>query len=370
MDGAIRQKPFASIDGFRFLAALWVFTYHFAPESWRASPLARAAIEGGQITVSALFVLSGFVLAHGRSLPMDREGRARFWVGRFARLYPVHLLGFLLALPFFIHALARRPDMAVDWRDTLAYLTLTSAWMPRRVFSMHPAGWALSAVAFFSLVFPFAIRALARRSPRGMLGIGCAAWLAGLAAPSLLVALGVPDVDGSIWARVVRYDPLLRTAEFLSGVALGSWWARTRVAPPVWVHPLALAGWIGLSAAPIPRGLLHNGLLTPLVALSIVCMSTGRGPLARALGWRPIALLGRAGFGMFVLQFPLRWIVLSAFLLLGWPVGRTTPAFAVSLVVTLAVASGSLMLLERPAQARIVAAWAARKGRGSTLFES
>ena len=62
----------------------------------------RNIIRTGYVSVSLFFVLSGFILAYtyhaGREdASLDRRS---FWVARVARIYPVYLVGLLLAAPF------------------------------------------------------------------------------------------------------------------------------------------------------------------------------------------------------------------------------------------------------------------------------
>src|SRR4051812_45730838 len=54
----------------------------------------------GYLGVQFFFVLSGFILAY-TYLPQRGTGFQRtFWVARFARIYPVYVLGLLLVVPF------------------------------------------------------------------------------------------------------------------------------------------------------------------------------------------------------------------------------------------------------------------------------
>ena len=52
--------------------------------------------------VSFFFVLSGFILTYAYPTLPDAEAVRRFWVARFARLWPVHIVAallFILARP-------------------------------------------------------------------------------------------------------------------------------------------------------------------------------------------------------------------------------------------------------------------------------
>ena len=363
-----RRPAVPSLNGFRLLAAAWIFLYHWREPLERLLPagpgraplLAARLLEAGHVSVSALFVLSGFVLAYNYPDPMAAGTRRRFLVARFARIYPGHLLALAIGAPLFLSRLMRglaTPSLA----DVASYVSLTSAWIPEQVFAVQEPGWATSAVAFFYLAYPPLLAVLAARRPRALLGVAAAAWLAALVTPAVFVALGAADVDSSGWALLVRYDPLLRLPEFALGAAVALWWLRARPILPGLVAPLAVAAWIVLAASPVPRMLLHNGALAPLVAVALVGLAGGRGLLPRVLGWRPVSFLGQAGFGIFILQVPMYWIVEAAERLLGSPPERTGGAFLVTAALTLVAASASLLLLERPAQRAIKAAYERRR---------
>jgi peptidoglycan/LPS O-acetylase OafA/YrhL len=354
----------------RLVAALWIFLYHWREtlesltRGWPEglSRLSAQLLEQGYVAVSALFVLSGFVLAYNYPRPFPRGELSRFYVARFARVYPGHLLAFAIGAPLFLSRAVRGLPIPTPG-EFASYLTLTSAWMPSKVFSVQEPGWATSAVAFFYLAYPVMIAMLARRSARALLGRAALAWVAALVVPAVFVALRIHDVDESPAALLVRYDPFLRLGEFTLGIAVALWWMRERPALPAYVAPLALLSWVALSFAPVPRMLLHNGALAPVVVLLLVALAGGRGALPRVLAWRPLALLGQAGFGIFILQVPMFWVVDVVQNLLGTE-RRTGLSFVATLALTLVAASLSLRWLERPAQRAIKAAFdRARSGR-------
>jgi peptidoglycan/LPS O-acetylase OafA/YrhL len=53
---------------------------------------------------------------------------------------------------------------------------------------------------------------------------------------------------------------------------------------------------------------VHDGLLSPLLAVVLLGLAAGRGALARVLSSRPLVALGEAGFAIYVLQWPV-WFV-------------------------------------------------------------
>ena len=94
------KNHFRPLTSLRFFAAMHVLAFHNHLDALMDLPGGiRSIIRTGYVSVSLFFVLSGFILAytyHG-----DREGvsfdRRSFWAARLARIYPVYLVGLLLA---------------------------------------------------------------------------------------------------------------------------------------------------------------------------------------------------------------------------------------------------------------------------------
>ena len=90
-------------------------------------------LESGFCGIGLFFTLSGFVLSYvyGEIDPNDPIAKRNFWAARFARVYPIHIVGFVLATPFVIlHRMAKSSGLALLVKivtATAASLTLTQA---------------------------------------------------------------------------------------------------------------------------------------------------------------------------------------------------------------------------------------------------
>ncbi|WP_041064256.1 acyltransferase family protein [Cohnella kolymensis] len=61
----------------------------------------------GYVGVSFFFVLSGFILFynyHSQFTAFKMPSIKRFYIARIAKIYPVHLLTLVLAIPYFVRA--------------------------------------------------------------------------------------------------------------------------------------------------------------------------------------------------------------------------------------------------------------------------
>ena len=184
-----RPPRLDSLSGIRPVASLMVFAVHVnSLFSGRLREVVGDSVgAGGGYSVTFFFVLSGFVLAW-TARPGDTAGD--FWRRRFARIYPVYLLAFVLGV--LVTGLVQ--GRHIDGGPALASLFLVQAWFPTSTyyFSTNGVAWALSCEAFFYLVFPFAIGPLLRlqRAGRRVLQVALATGIVALAGLAALLPLG------------------------------------------------------------------------------------------------------------------------------------------------------------------------------------
>ena len=83
-----RAPQLDALTGLRFLAAAAVFVSHtkgwFAIENFHPGPIGSAA-------VGFFFVLSGFILSHVYRGASEATSAGRFYLARFARIWPMHI---------------------------------------------------------------------------------------------------------------------------------------------------------------------------------------------------------------------------------------------------------------------------------------
>ena len=232
---AVPRTSLNALTGVRFLAALHVVAFHYAPREGLPAWLNRL-LDGGPNSVTLFFILSGFVLAYSYLGAQDtaRVERRAFWVARFARVYPVYLLGLVLITPPVVDAALRAAGGLTNevlWKlssSGLAAFTLTQAWSPQAACVGNCPGWSLSVEAFFYLLFPWLSLAVIRAGRRGLWATAAA----GLGVTALTTVLWVlvdqwiagspaPLFGSETWLQVAAYNPALRLPQFLLGVVLG-----------------------------------------------------------------------------------------------------------------------------------------------------
>jgi peptidoglycan/LPS O-acetylase OafA/YrhL len=324
------REVMPALTGLRFPLAGLVMMFHIAGQQMERAPWWLGNIVSrGYLAVNAFFILSGFVLAHSY---LDPEGRMRgerknFWIARFARIYPVYALTIILSFPNRFHY---GLDQPAGWGDAVASFTvfaLLQAWIPAFALLINSAAWSLSAEAFFYLGFPVWIKLTQQRTKQGILLLIVGCWIACLALPAIcLIAarFGEPHLTtlfAQNWfSAFIQYNPLFHVPAFIMGVATQRLFLLERSGPLVnsWrsaaLSALSLLsiGFILAAGSPIPRILIHNGLLGLAFACLIFGLASGRGWIAGFLA-RPIpSLLGEASYALYLLHLPLWAMIRSA----------------------------------------------------------
>lgn len=148
---AVPSPQLPSLTGLRFAAASGVVATHAAHVLGKDSFLAQV-VAPGYIGVQFFFVLSGFVLVWSSS---EVVGWREFLVRRFARIYPLYIVAWLVTAAGIL-------AVDADELNILGFLlgvVLLQAWVPDvDIFqAVNTPGWSLSAEAFFYLAFPLLV---------------------------------------------------------------------------------------------------------------------------------------------------------------------------------------------------------------------
>jgi peptidoglycan/LPS O-acetylase OafA/YrhL len=334
-----------ALTGVRFLAALHVVLYHVL--AWRGTWFS-AVIGTGYVSVNFFFVLSGFILAYtygGR--PIDPR---EFYAARIARIYPIYVLGLLLAAPFFVRACIDAHTVRLMVAQGAAVLALVQAHVPNWSLVWNAPSWSLSAEAFFYLLFPFVAPWLLRVTRPRVWAL--AMWCVLMGTAGLFWRFGPPAVDGSRGTAidVFRHLPLLRLPEFAIGVLA----ARERRTIAWAVGPAALAMLAALAmSSSMPYVLLHHGLIDPVFVVLIVALASGGGLLGRVLASPPLVLLGEASYALYILHLPLTNIARAIVQAIA-PSQLETAAFKAGLIgLTIAASLMAFRFVEWPLRHRL-----------------
>lgn len=343
----------------RFLAAFAIVIHHsratFIPAEW----IAGLPLDGA---VSFFFVLSGFILTYTYpELPTARDV-GRFWLARFARLWPIHVATLIL------WTLTVGPQLRIHNPLVLAANTaMVHAWipLPAYFFSGNGVSWSIATEWGFYAMFPFLIRSLRSNWPLKLFGAALVLYVL------VRISSTLPDYSGDNPGPsnfgVLYFNPLARLFEFVLGMCIAVVWSAVR--PKLGTNRLAwtVAELTAVSLLVIYvlyardyifsiiqqatsgtfiQYLVHADLMV-CCAIIIFVMASGTGFVGKLLTGRVLVYLGEISFSIYMLH----WIIITTLQkypeLLGLPV-----ALKFSMMTACVIAASMLTyhLIERPAR--------------------
>src|SRR6516165_2526238 len=130
------ENRLEALTGLRFLAAAHVLFFHAGLAGLPGVPVwIKNVAAHADLSVSLFFVLSGFILTYNYFDPVRgcRTSDREFWAARFARVYPVYLLGLVLAIPLLLNDLAQEDGTPLVTKIAAIVLVvvLPQSWLPR-----------------------------------------------------------------------------------------------------------------------------------------------------------------------------------------------------------------------------------------------
>lgn len=310
--GSQKILPLTSI---RFFAAFYVLLHHSFPRV--ASPgfyrgVFQDFVGMGYIGVSFFFMLSGFILAIVYLKDQKPVNKRRFFVARFARIYPLYFAAMLLDTPHFLYAQIHILHFSL-WQSSIGFLVtagLLQAWL--NMTGLNPPGWSLSTEAFFYLLFPWLGMALWKMRGWLVLPVSVLVYFAGLGV--------VREMTRASGSDRQSYNPLPHLFVFVLGVLLARFFVwiggsgeRSRRLES-WSPWLLLVSVLAILAVPIfhlvsSESLLQHGLLAPLFAIAILACSSGNRVISALFGLRWLVILGEASYALYLIHYPLHSIL-------------------------------------------------------------
>lgn len=287
-----------TLTSLRLIFALMVFGAH----CYILSPVFDVHFfKEGFVGVSFFFVLSGFIIAYNyqQKLTEGTTTKRKFWVARFARVYPLHWLTLLLAALLGGYVVTTG---AADWcRHFLASFTLTQAYVPRAdyFFSFNSPSWSLCCEQLFYFCFPLLIP-LARNYKRLLLFfILCA----------LLVIAGMhftPEADIKGYWYV---NPITRFPDFIVGMLLFRLYSylkdrRFTARQGTVLEVLAIAIFLGfyLYAAEVPKVYRYSCYYWLPVSLVLLSFALQKGSLSKLLSNRYLIIGGEISYSFYLIH--------------------------------------------------------------------
>lgn len=281
-----------ALDALRFLASMFVVLFHFGDEA--PVPLAElhSVWQRGYLATDFFLMLSGFVLAraYGAGVASGRIAPLQFWLKRFARSYPTHLITLAILVLLVIEAslIGRAPVHAerFPWSGLPAQVLLLHAFGLGGGQWNIPA-WTLSALLICYAFFPWLWRAMLRLpNVLSALALGLVILIGGQALSLTLLHHSLFDLPFQ-WA-MLRAAPLFLIGLTLArAVEAGRWSPRTA----------RLIG-LGGAAALLANVAVAGPDMISLLAICVLVLGCGALPTTRPI---PGAAWGaRVSFSLFM----------------------------------------------------------------------
>ncbi len=301
------------LTSLRFFAAQLVVFYHtlyVVFPGFHGLGFVAATVRLGYVSVSFFFFLSGYILSVVYLHESNGIDRHKFWVSRFARIYPLFYITLVLDTPILLMQRVASYGLRMGLGKTAitfaANTVMLQAWVP--IFrGIDNPNWSLSVETFFYLLFPFIGVILWRQKSSRL-------WLF-----ALFLYFGSQAL---IWYATLYFSPqkisslpLLHLCTFALGILLARSQAEKRARlnakpMPSWRPYVVLAfgvvAFVGVVYNPhaIPEIYLSDGLLAPIFACVIWYFSSVDTWLTRLFSLPLLVLLGEASYGLYLIHIP------------------------------------------------------------------
>ena len=349
------------LDALRFIVASLIILHHYQA----AGPVPLAHLinpifeRGGFLLTNFFLIDSGYVLmrVYGASVNAGRMSPGDFFLKRFLRVYPAHLIMGLTLVTLVVLSTAfgvapRNPEW-FRWDQLPAQLTLTQAFGVHGGLGWNAPSWSVSALIGCYLAFPWILKAMKHLGPWSALAGVIAVYL--LANEATWALLGYPVYQMPMMYGIWRALPL-----FLLGMGLASFTER------VWIAP-NLAALVGVAAAVtfFIVQLFDKHALVSLALISLIILAAGAIPVMRPS--RLVERLSVMSFSMFITNEVTRvaWFGVANVLIARFalPVGVQWGLYVGGVVAAFAVAFVFHTFIDQPLQQRIKARLKARRTR-------
>ena len=317
------------LDALRAISILMVLYSHY----WDDGSIA------GSVGVRVFFVLSGFLItdillsarAADRALTTPPRHLLNFFVRRALRLWPAYFLVLGVLLAANTHNIRSVAPWHLFFASNILF-ALRNDYVPW----VTAAWWSLSVEEQFYVIWPFLILLPPRNWLKWLVG---AVIVLGTSWHIAMARIGNDDFS-AYFLLPASLDALA------AGAALALAWKR------VALRSLYIVG--ALSLLPI-AALVRIGSfgweteafsVVTMTALVAACAQGIKGRIGSALEWRPLRLLGRISYGVYLYHLIVLAIYLRLFARFGAHVGPL--AFVVCGLSVIALATVSWVLVERP----------------------
>lgn len=290
---AVKKSTLASLTSLRFFAALAIVVFHLKSTMQAFFQPVRGVYLLDRLAcgVGFFFILSGFVLYYnyGERRKLDLKD---FYVKRWTRIYPLHLLTFTIWCAVFYSTWGATTNEKL--LSGLANLTLTQSLFPGFLFCLgfNAVSWSLSNEALFYAVFPWLRRTIA-----------CVTVMGAIAAYLVVShAVGFTEATNRVFPNNEYFFAPLRLVEFCAGIFIAKVFSENAKLPhATLLEALALAVVLFNVCFQSVHFSLEQLSHLPAFAAMIWVFAHQQGAFSRVLANQKVLIfLGEASFSLYM----------------------------------------------------------------------
>lgn len=284
----------------RFLAAMAIVISHFNKDLflYKIDYISNIFLKAN-VGVSYFFILSGFIMiiAYHKKSRIDYRG---YYRNRFARIYPLYVLGLLLYL------ITRYTNFS--FYKGFLYLFGLQSWIPGEAMILNFPGWSISVEFLFYLLFPFLYNYFYSKGSKNIWIISIIIWIA--------TQIFCSIYEGSLYYKgphtesheFLYYYPLMHINEFLVGNLAGLFFVKHHQPKNYDVPVMVIFMLVLFTLIFIPL-FYHNGLMAILFIPLIILISRNNGMLTKIFSLKPLEYLGEASYAVYITHIPVLYIL-------------------------------------------------------------
>ncbi|MET3034928.1 acyltransferase [Chryseobacterium sp. NRRL B-14859] len=284
----------------RFLAAMAIVISHFNKDLflYKIDYISNIFLKAN-VGVSYFFILSGFIMI----VAYHKKEKIEFfdyYKNRFARIYPLYVLGLLLYL------VTRYSNLSAY--KGILYLLGLQSWIPGEAMILNFPGWSISVEFLFYLIFPVLYNHFYSKGNKSVWVITVIIWVITQVFSNLYVGSSYYMGPHTESHEFLYYFPLMHINEFLAGNLAGIFFVK-HCSPKNYDVPVVLLFILILLSLIFVPLFYHNGLMAVLFIPLIILISRNNGALTHLFSLKPLEYLGEASYAVYITHIPVLYIV-------------------------------------------------------------
>lgn len=289
------------------------------------------------VGVSYFFILSGFIMivAYGQKHKIDY---LEFYKNRFARIYPLYVVGLLLYFITRYHL--------CDVNKVLLYGLGIQSWIPGEAMILNFPGWSISVEFFFYLLFPVLYNYFYSQKNKTIWIFTIAIWIVTQVFSNVYPALEIYKGPHTKSHEFLYYFPLWHLNEFLIGNLAGLYFIKN-FRQKKYDLPIMLIFLLVIVSLIFVPLFYHNGLMALLFVPAIVLISSNNGWLTKLFSQKPLEYLGEISYAVYITHIPVLYL-LREFLRSGKYGFGIDTVFVIYIIVLLICSALFYQCIEKP----------------------